>query len=252
MKNILKKFLVVLSVLTMVVSLTACGKEKEVLEYNEAIVSMQAQRIVETVSKITSDEINAADLQAQTEAEQDFIAVFKTAKESWSKAEPELGEIVDMSQVDVNADDKNITAIVHITGEKKTAEVEIIFDKRMNPTSITTNVYRTTSENMTNAALNTLLGMGTVFVVLIFICILISLFKYIGEFEKNAKNKKQEASTSKAGIAADNAVAQIVQNEEAADDLELIAVISAAIAAYESANGGSSEGYQVRSIKRRA
>ena len=44
-------------------------------------------------------------------------------------------------------------------------------------------------------------------------------------------------------------VAQIAANEEAQDDTELIAVIAAAIAASEGAS--SSDGYVVRSIRRR-
>ena len=53
----------------------------------------------------------------------------------------------------------------------------------------------------------------------------------------------------KVETAADNAVAQIVENETVQeDDLELIAVIAAAIAASEGA--ASTDGYVVRSIRR--
>ena len=46
----------------------------------------------------------------------------------------------------------------------------------------------------------------------------------------------------------DKAIAQIVENEELSDDLELVAVISAAIAASEGA--ASTDGFVVRSIRR--
>jgi hypothetical protein len=47
------------------------------------------------------------------------------------------------------------------------------------------------------------------------------------------------------------AVAAPIEEEELSDDSELVAVISAAIAAYEASTGTSSvEGFQVRSIKR--
>ena len=93
---------------------------------------------------------------------------------------------------------------------------------------------------MVNAALNTLLGMGTVFIVLILISFIISLFKFL----PNGENKKvEEKKTS-----VDKAVEQISANEEENDDTELIAVISAAIAAFE--GSGSSDGYVVRSIRR--
>ena len=95
---------------------------------------------------------------------------------------------------------------------------------------------------MKTAAMNTLLGMGTVFCVLILIMLLISAFKLLSIFEK--KPEKDEVKTS-----VDKAVEQIVAGEEAQDDTELIAVISAAIAAYEGSSGSSS-GYVVRSIRR--
>ena len=97
---------------------------------------------------------------------------------------------------------------------------------------------------MGKAGLNTLLGMGTVFAVLILICLIISSFTLIAKVQ-NAKAKKK--SDNATGI--DNAVAQIVEQEEVAeDDLELVAVIAAAVAAYEGAS--SSDGYVVRSIRK--
>ena len=46
-------------------------------------------------------------------------------------------------------------------------------------------------------------------------------------------------------------VDQIIEKEELADDSELVAVISAAIAAYEADNGSaSSDGFVVRSIRK--
>ena len=98
---------------------------------------------------------------------------------------------------------------------------------------------------MTKAGLNTLMGMGTVFAVLILIAVLISCFNFIPKIQA-AFSKKDK----KAEVAADNAVAQIVENEavQEEDDLELIAVIAAAIAASEGAS--STDGYVVRSIRR--
>jgi len=93
-------------------------------------------------------------------------------------------------------------------------------------------------KNMGNAGLNTLLGMGTVFSILILISLIISSFNL---FKK--KPKKVETPVVKEAPAA-----PVV--EELTDDTELVAVIMAAINAYESANGGSTDGYVVRSIRR--
>ena len=97
---------------------------------------------------------------------------------------------------------------------------------------------------LAKAGMNTVMGMGTVFVVLILICLLISCFSLIAKVQKKSGKKKEQAAQT-----ADKVVEQIMEREEQSDDLELAAVIAAAIAAYEGA--ASSDGYVVRSIKRR-
>lgn len=96
-----------------------------------------------------------------------------------------------------------------------------------------------------NAGLNTLIGVGTVFMVLIFLSFLISLFKYIPGL---VGGKKKEAAP-KAAPAPAPVVVPVVEEEDLSDDLELVAVIAAAIAASEGA--ASADGYVVRSIKKR-
>ena len=103
------------------------------------------------------------------------------------------------------------------------------------------------SELMTKAALNTLLGMGTVFAVLILISILISCFNLIPKIQEKFRKKPAQAESAPAPVKAAPVAAPV--EEEAADDTELIAVIAAAIAASEGA--ASADGYVVRSIIRR-
>jgi len=93
------------------------------------------------------------------------------------------------------------------------------------------------------ALMNTLMGMGTVFLVLIFISFIISLFKYINQ----ADTKKPAEVVVTPAPPVVEAVEE--EAEELVDDTELVAVITAAIAAYA---GTSAEGFQVRSIKRAA
>ena len=94
-------------------------------------------------------------------------------------------------------------------------------------------------ETMKKAGLNTLMGIGIVFLVLVFLSLIISLFKLI------PSPKKPEPVRS---IPAPAAPAVIEEEEDETDDLELVAVITAAIAASE---GKAPEGYMVRSIRRR-
>ncbi|MCI8373462.1 MAG: hypothetical protein HFI75_13945 [Lachnospiraceae bacterium] len=99
----------------------------------------------------------------------------------------------------------------------------------------------TLGEILKKAGINTLLGMGTVFLVLILISIIIWCLGFVSKIEK-------PAAVPAAPAPAPIPVPAVEESEEdVTDDTELIAVISAAIAAYE---GTSAEGFQVRSIKR--
>ncbi len=86
-------------------------------------------------------------------------------------------------------------------------------------------------DKMAKAGMNTLMGMGTVFVVLIFIAFLISRFKYISQLENWFKNRKIKEKTA---VSEETAAKEPDAIEEAADetdDLALVAVITAALAA---------------------
>ena len=77
--------------------------------------------------------------------------------------------------------------------------------------------------------MNTLMGMGTVFIVLIFISLLIGCFKYIGVVQNNmAKKKEAEVTPAPAPVAK-----APVQVADTADEDEIAVVIAAAIAAAE-------------------
>lgn len=96
------------------------------------------------------------------------------------------------------------------------------------------------SKVMAQAGLNTILGIGIVFIVLILISFIISLFKYINKIGAPKKEEVKAAPVS----------APVVEEEDVTDDLEIVAVITAAITAYEESIGGSAEGLVVRSIKK--
>jgi len=104
---------------------------------------------------------------------------------------------------------------------------------------------------------NTLVGILVVFCALLFICFIISLFKYISVIENKLKAKKENKQEVREipAQAIENTVTQIAEAEELSDDLALVAVITAAIHAYEEANGTAPavvNGLVVRSIRRAA
>ena len=253
----MKKWLLVLGMITCMAGLTACGQQTE--EADNLMPTEEAQTLA-------ADIVNVLDQVVEQQIVEDYIAtveqngldglVFEKAFESWENASADMGNYVEVVEVTDNSmvvreyqgtnypEDGVIT--VKIKGEMRDATVEIIYEDEL-PTSITTNVIYTFGESMEKAALNTLLGMGTVFVVLILISAIISCFSLIPKIQNmfKKKTKKEEMKAE----AVDNTIAQIIEKEELADDLELVAVIAAAIAASEGAT--STDGYVVRSIKRR-
>ena len=111
----------------------------------------------------------------------------------------------------------------------------------------------TYGEILVKALTNTLLGMGTVFLVLIFIAFLISLLPGLtGLIESIGKKKTAQTAPAEKPAAA-SAVpvtpAAMEAEEELIDDLELVAVITASIAASE---GVPADGFVVRSIRKSA
>lgn len=233
----MKKLLAILGMVTCMAGLTACGQtatETQLLPETQAIE--EGKYIVESLNQMYLQGVTENDVED---------AVAAASLKSWIAAQEEMGDYVGVleTSADISAEEAVISIVVD--GTSHDATVEIVVDKDLNLTSVTTTVIKTLGEMMINAALNTLIGMGTVFVVLILISLLISLFGLIPKIQA-AMSKKKENVQEKA---VDNAVAQIIENEEQSDDLELVAVIAAAIAASEGA--ASTDGYVVRSIRRR-
>ena len=101
---------------------------------------------------------------------------------------------------------------------------------------------------LAEAALNTLIGMGTVFIVLIIISFIIWLFKFIGIAERKAAEKKEEKGRRPEGNGGtEEGRGTMESGKELSDDRELGAVIAAAIAAYE---GTDPDGIIVRSVRK--
>mgnify|MGYP002569845753 CR=1 FL=1 len=164
--------------------------------------------------------------------------------EAGAKTLPEGALDISLSDVhfsyEEDKDSGEITsATMKVECEKGTATLNYTVDSDGN-VKVTIEKKATMGELMEKAALNTLMGMGTVFVVLIFMVLIISCSKFIGG------GNKKESNENAAAVAAPQPVVEEVE-EDVTDDLELVAVITAAIAASE---GTSSDGFRVRSIKR--
>ena len=254
----MKKFLTVLCMITCIFGLTACGTKKEVMSYEQASVESTCMMLYQNVCME-----NAADAAEQLDAmDEDELAsveslfkqynikikgdVLAAALKSYVSATEEVGALSDIQSYTYEADTDSLDVKMLVKGEKRNAEIQITFDQKMNITNVVINAQYSFAEKMGKAGLNTVMGMGTVFAVLILISLIISCFTFIPKitdlFSKN--NKTEDVKT----VAVDNTIAQIIENEELSDDSELAAVIAAAIAASEGA--ASADGFVVRSIRK--
>lgn len=163
-----------------------------------------------------------------------------------------LGNLLSIGSVTVTRDEDTYRAEVPLTYEK--GNMTMVFDMqylledlRVTKTEVSfssTAGGKLFGEVMKQAGINTVIGISIVFIMLALMSILIAQFKHINRLTQ-PKAKKSDTAQQE-GI--DNAVSQIVESETTeVDDLELIAVITAAIAASEDA---PSDGFMVRSIRR--
>ena len=162
---------------------------------------------------------------------------------SWTEVKDEVGDFVDYGEVVVTV--ANGTTTVEQTADFTGRDIKVtfVYDKNMNVEDINLDRIYSLGETMTKAAMNTAMGMGTVFVMLIIISLIISCFTLVNKAQKKAESKKAVNTPAPAAPAA-APVAAVPET----DDQELVAVIAAAIAA---ATGSSTDDFVVRSIKRR-
>lgn len=269
----MKKLLTTLLMLTCVFGLTACGQEvKSVFDGADVQQSLKNQALV-AYDYVSTTDADMEDAAIFTEEQLEELAIemrvsgidlesedvnygpittgsaVVTGINSYRNSIKELGLVSDVNSADVLVEQKDKEFIVSIPlkGSIHNGSFEVIYDRNLHATSFTTNVEYTMAESMTKAGTNTLIGMGTVFAMLIVIMIIIYGFAIIPKIQASAEAKKQAKTATEASV--DNAIQGIVEREEdVTDDLELIAVIAAAIAASEGAT--STDGFVVRSIKR--
>ena len=182
-----------------------------------------------------------------------YYEVNRSGYDSWYKAIEDLGyNSLETLQSDVGVTDvvyyvnKEGVLVIDATvqGTKRSALMEIYMGNDFVPTDIGVTVNRTSGEKLENAGLNTLLGMGMAFAILILISLIISLFPILFGTKKKKKVNDQELAKT----AMDNTISQIEEKEDLSSDAELVAVIAAAIAAYEGSAG--TDGFRVRSIRK--
>ena len=247
-----KKIALFLSVLSVVMMLSACGTtDPTKVDYNGVTYDQLYEESVSlgTALKDASAEEVKAEMKDLLAAGEQY-ALYADLCAKWLDAMEVSGKYVSYVAEDftITKSGKTLTTDLMLKFENRDVVFQLVYNyHNMELTGITINPVYSFGEKMSTAALNTVICMSIVFAVLIFISILINCFKIFPYLEAQKKAKAAAANTVKAE---NTVVTQIEQREEQelADDTELVAVIAAAIAAYE---GTSTDGFVVRSIRRR-
>lgn len=171
--------------------------------------------------------------------------------QSWGEVQATLGEYDKVLSIEYSEDAENDSVEGKATA--KYANAKAVFTVTFegdNVTDIDVALYEeeagSLGARMKTAGINTIMSICIVFVVLIFIACIISLFAFIPKIEAafSGKNKTETVET------ATPVVENVAETEDVTDDLEIVAVITAAIMA-SMGDEAPADGLNITSIKRR-
>lgn len=288
-KIIKKRLLLIVSMLAVTFALAGCTSSDKKVEFKydkKTLVQTVKDQAQQYMSMASVDEIYnyAVDEDASLDSDEsvvDAIKVFATLNEDYGDfvkftSDYNVEEVDDKVAVSVYAQCTEKEAIVkatfvdnsvvynfqkyNIMNQNQCSEEQAdelltsngIYPYKISEFEVAAN--QTMADKMKDAGANTLIGMGIVFIALIFISFIISLLKFVPALlDKETREKKKAEKAKKLAEAnanaseaddkteADNAPAGIVDivntatGESVMDDSELVAVISAAVMA---AQGG--------------
>lgn len=242
--------------LAAVLCFTGCGSKDTDVEYDEASIGQATDFLIDYCVSADEETTEQWNKMSEFAMEQQLVSAglpftpdsFLGALDSWKAGVEECGAYVGHGDYEFEASRTELKVTTNAEFKKRNADITFLFkaDTRgnLNLDSMTVAGKYKLGEILEKAGMNTILGMGTVFVVLIFISLIISLFRFIPALQ-NAFSRKPKQDT--AAVVSEGAPVAAAE-QETEDDTELIAVISAAIAAAE---GTTTDGFVVRSIRRR-
>ena len=265
MRQNIKRILAVLVLAVSVLGLSACGSTASSdteFPVTEEYLQSVADGLVDDWNT-AGDDVMAMISEADTDVLEDTIEYYrsmghlygcfsaeslKTAYASYMSSKEELGAYQSTDGYEpMEVKGEEATIVANLTYGNRQASLSLVFNKRGVVESATLDPKYSTGEILKKAGMNTILGMGTVFIVLIFISHVIYCFNFIPGNRAPKQEEKQAPKPRPAKKPAQKPAAGTHAGGNLVDDKELVAAITAAICAY---TGTSSDGFTVRSIKR--
>lgn len=307
MKQNIKRLLLVLCTITCFFVLSGCTKSEDsgsaelTDEVRETLVNGAGQYL-STFAGYSDEELD----EQIKKAEKTENTVIATALSSWKSVKKDLGslEVDETGAPLIRADEASGEKALEVMATDEDAyevDMTVVYEKRdmnfvltaeaqedqyggsvLTVTEMTFTPDYTIGEKLEKAFLNMVMGMGTVYIVLIFISFIIGRLKIVNDWEKKRKEKAAEKTAAPVPAAkapaapapaaktpavkapapasvkalavpvrakAPAAPVPAAPQKNLADDLELVAVITAAISA---AQNVPAEGLVVRSIRRKS
>ena len=261
MKQWIRKAVLSVLLVLSVVTLAACGtKEVKTAPMDAATqtkLEESGKQYMENIAQLTPDEIQST----IDSAEKSKDAVVFNGLTNFKNDLDRLGTFQSVDSATATATEDGYSIDIVSTYSDRTLKLTLGLSEDLSKiTEMTFEPTYSLGEEIADAAGNLVLGMGSVFIILIFIAWIISLFKYIKIFE-DRKKKKQSAQAPAASVKPASAPVKAAPVMPQAGN-ELQAVIAAAIAQYEADTNNSTDtgfvpgptlnnGLVVRSIRRR-
>lgn len=238
----IKRFLVLPLVILLMAGLGACAGNKN--QTGTETLSKEQKANMDTGIETMIKQLTTMSEKEKTTYLAQGDSFTTSAINRWQEAQPELGGYKEFIESSYSKNESDITAVYRAAFEKENAAVTMVYDASTGaPKTIAFDIEYTLASKMKKAGLNTLLGLIIVFAVLFFLSFIISLLKHVKYFENKFTKKKKVISdqeTPEIKTAAHPSIPEM-------DDLELVAVIAAAISA---STGMKTDGFVVRSIKK--
>lgn len=263
MKKLAAKLLICVSLILTVMT-SVCFAAEQLDEETAEMITGYAQKSIEAVVGLSDEELFTYAGQFAMNGSKDTADGLL----QWHDLSSELGEYIGSKSTAISEENGCFNVVFEIDCEKQDAVAAISIDSLSGQiTALHFEKVETLGEKLKYAFMNLLIGMGTVFAVLVFIAFIISRFKYINEWatanERLEKAEKEYEAKVKeilsrparmddvmkritpemirnAVIPADVTVQCISAPEipaeipaETAQDDQLTAVLTAAIAAFE-------------------
>ena len=240
-----KKLLICLCTFALSLGLVACGGEESDEIAGRATSDYEAE-ISQMMTSLSGLDENTIEYNISYMSSYDEGAMLVTLLEDYKDCYKEAGDFVGLGEFHVEKSGKTVTSTIIGDYSKRDLKMTFVYSTldTSTPTAMNIEPVYSLGETMQKAGLNTVMGILIVFCMLIIMSGVIKCFEVIPKLQNKAKEREEEAAVAARPVASTSTVE--VKNET--NDLQLVAVIAAAIAA---STGASTDSFVVRSIKKR-